>query len=418
MELNAHLGGRPGIDCGGFCEFCFYKNVDFNKLSTLSTGCAYCPPNQIGCDYCRKTVTRIENNFKKYEDVLKEIGRNLLILESLGKLNYQDLRITISGGADAFFYPHLNKVISALKYSDTTIHLGYVSGRGINDKKQAEDLIALGVDEVSFSIFSTDPQMRKKWMHDKNPEEVVRSFRILCEDSEVNASSVIIPGVNDEDDLNKTCAEMEEWGIKSFILRRFANTMNQGLILNNNGPILKGVTTHSYEEFQDLVSRISQDFSFPVYGLPYFDPKKDSPFAILENKNVKYIQRLPEITHEATIITSKLSYPYLKKFFKIKDKSEMVNVVAVEKEIADLIVKEDLESIDLEEVKTKVIIPGGALVHNKQATKILSKDGLPRKIIRGPNILTNHSSEFNSEEFIKYEYKSFEDLINKINTSL
>lgn len=49
MEIYTDVGGRPGLDCGGFCKFCFYKNVDFNNLKSLKIGCIDCPPGQIGC---------------------------------------------------------------------------------------------------------------------------------------------------------------------------------------------------------------------------------------------------------------------------------------------------------------------------------------------------------------------------------
>ena len=48
MEIFSDVEGKHGIDCGGFCEFCFYKNVDFNNLESLSIGCINCPPNHIG----------------------------------------------------------------------------------------------------------------------------------------------------------------------------------------------------------------------------------------------------------------------------------------------------------------------------------------------------------------------------------
>ena len=90
----------------------------------------------------------------------------------------------------------------------------------------------------------------------------------------------------------------------------------------------------------------------------------------------------------------------------------------MDKEIADLITHEDLQSLDLSEVKKNVVLPSGALVHDEQARKILDKDGTHRKIKRGPYVLTHpyyESVDFNVEELIEYELKSFKDLIDKIN---
>ena len=96
-------------------------------------------------------------------------------------------------------------------------------------------------------------------------------------------------------------------------------------------------------------------------------------------------------------------------------------MIALEKEIADLITYEDLTNINLDMVKKRVIIPYGALVQDEQAEKILSKDGVLRKIIRGPKVLTHPYYEgvnFNQDELIEYELKSFHDLINKINSNI
>lgn len=70
----------------------------------------------------------------------------------------------------------------------------------------------------------------------------------------------------------------------------------------------------------------------------------------------------------------KLASPYIAKIFK-KIGAEDVNV-GVEKEIACLITKEDLKEIDLSEVKDSVILPGRSFVHQLDAEKILSADGM------------------------------------------
>jgi len=64
MEIYTDVGGRPGLDCGGFCKFCFYKNVDFNNLKSLKIGCIDCPPGQIGCKKCQALINRVNNDFK------------------------------------------------------------------------------------------------------------------------------------------------------------------------------------------------------------------------------------------------------------------------------------------------------------------------------------------------------------------
>ncbi|MGZ7049604.1 MAG: methyl coenzyme M reductase-arginine methyltransferase Mmp10, partial [Methanobacterium sp.] len=65
--IRVDVGGRTGIDCGGFCKFCFYKTVDFKN--SKPTGCINCPPDQIGCDYCRMFIDRVFTPFKPLSQV-------------------------------------------------------------------------------------------------------------------------------------------------------------------------------------------------------------------------------------------------------------------------------------------------------------------------------------------------------------
>ncbi|NYB26060.1 MAG: methyl coenzyme M reductase-arginine methyltransferase Mmp10 [Methanobacteriaceae archaeon] len=416
MEIYTDVGGRPGLDCGGFCQFCFYKNVDFNRLKSLKIGCADCPPHQIGCEKCQALINRVENDFKPLPRVFMDL-ENKLMQNSWDALN-RNLKVVIGAGADIFYYPHLKELVSVIKASYLPLHLGYTSGKAIKDESFTRELISLGLDELSFSVFSTDPELRRKWMRDRNPEEAVKSLKLFCENIEVNASVVVIPGVNDGKRLFQTGSDLEEWGVKTFVLRRFANFKNQGLILNDDRPILEGIKPHSYEEFQKLVRKVSDEFSFRVLAFPFYDPKKDFPFALLKKKNRRYLEELPSVKTEATVITSRLTAPFLKKFFELVDESDLVNVIGVDKEIADLITHEDLESIDLAEVRKDVVLPSGALVHDEQAQEIFSKDGVRRRIKRGPYVLTHpyyESVDFNTEELIEHELKSFKALIDKLN---
>ena len=79
----------------------------------------------------------------------------------------------------------------------------------------------------------------------------------------------------------------------------------------------------------------------------------------------------------------------MEKIFRVIDEFNLVNIVSVDKDIADLITHEDLEFINLDGVKRNVIIPSGALVQDNKAAEILCKDGIFRIIARGPYVLTN-----------------------------
>ncbi len=414
MMIHSELWGRPGLDCGGFCQFCFYKNIDPNKLQPW--GCVNCPPDIIGCEYCHGLINRINNKFKFLPEVLYDLKKKLMQMELLGLLDHNEPEIVITSGADIFFYPYLHQLVSLIKEYGYHLNLSYTSGKAIK-KGMAENLITQGVDEVSFSVFSTNPEMRRKWMNDQNPEESINGLKLFCENIDLNASAIVIPGINDEDQIFQTCVDLENWNVKTFSLRRFANFKYQGLIFNNKR-IMNSITPQSFEEYQQLVRKVSDEFSFKVLSFPFYDHKKDFPFAISKNKNNKYLTELPSIKREATILTSKLAGPFIKKIFNFIDKSNLVNIIDLNKDIADLITEEDLESLDLTEIERRIIIPQGALVHKKQAEKILSKDGVDRKIIRGPKLLTHpyyEGIEFKETELINYELKSFKKLIDKIN---
>lgn len=417
MEFVTDVGGRTGIDCGGFCRFCFYKNLDFNKLKSLKLGCVNCPPDQFGCDECWKPVNRIKDKFKPLPQVLNDLENRLAVYYNLrGYL--EDVRFLVSGGADVFNYPQLIEMISILKNSGYPVHLGYTSGKTIKNRDLAVELISLDLDQLNFSVFSTNPDLRRRYVRDKNSVEAIESLKLFCENIDVNVSVVVIPGVNDEEQIFQTASDLEEWGVNSFVLRRFANFKHQGLILNDDRPILEGVSTHSYDEFKELVKKVDEEFSLQVLSFPFYSPHTDFPFAILKRKNREFLDYLPPIKSQASVITGGLAGPFLEEFFCLVDESRMVNVVVLEKEIADLITHEDLESISLDEVKRRVILPYGALVKDDQAEEILSSDGISRKIVRGPKVLTHPYYEgvsFDQDELIRYELKSFSNLIDKIN---
>ena len=52
---------------------------------------------------------------------------------------------------------------------EAPIHIGYTSGKGFDDPDIADFLIDHGLAEVSFTVFSVDPQVRKQYMHDPYP---------------------------------------------------------------------------------------------------------------------------------------------------------------------------------------------------------------------------------------------------------
>ena len=116
------------------------------------------------------------------------------------------------------------------------------------------------------------------------------------------------------------------------------------------------------------------------------------------------------------MLTSKIAAPFLKKIFDKLDGD--VNVVATKKDIACLMTKQDLEALDLDDIKDAVILPGRAFVNLMDAERILSADGVERVVGYGPDTLSvdgELSSGMNEEEVIEHELESFIELIQAIN---
>ncbi len=401
MEILADVGGRPGHDCKGFCSYCYFKGVKVIK----PLGCKHCLPFQKGCDYCSRAIVEGYPGFKPMQTVAMEVAG-----AAFGK---KPDKVTISGGGDLSCYPQLLPLARIVGQGSVPIHLGYTSGKGFTKGNEAEDLIDAGVKEVSFTVFSTDPELRGKYMNDRHPEAALANLRTFAESCDVYAASVLIPGVNDGPELDRTCQDLEEMGVKNLILMRFANEREQGLILGNE-PIIPGVVPHSVEEFKDIVTETNERYSFRVAGTPLWDPVTKSPFALAHHKD--QIARLPAVQKGATLITSSVAHPLLSAIFE--ELSDQVNVVPVNKDIGCLITIQDLINLDLSEVKETVILPGRAMACDSDIRKALSRDGVARLVRRGPDRLTvdgEMSISMTPEEVMEVEVEAFTDLIEEIN---
>ena len=111
-----------------------------------------------------------------------------------------------------------------------------------------------------------------------------------------------------------------------------------------------------------------------ISGTPLWDPEIGSPFAIL--KEPELVQKLPRVQRRATVISGSIAAPYIEKILSLC--GSRIPVVAVEKEIACLITIDDLRELDLSALEPVVIMPGRAFVHDSEAEKVLSRDGIPR----------------------------------------
>lgn len=408
MQIVADVGGIPGKDCRGFCKYCYFRKVKGQE----PLGCKECSPGKVGCPRCSEGIREIQNEFRLPFAVMNDVQSTLM----MKPIRDNNLKVNISGGGDVSCYPHLEELTGYLNQFQLPSHLGYTSGKGIDNSQIAPKLINNGVDEVTFTLFSANPELRKEWLNDPNPNESLKAAQLFAESTTLHGAAVIIPGVNDGDVLRETCETLESWGAKAFILMRFANTRSEGLILGNE-PIIKGIDSQSVDDFEALVREVDKEFNLRITGTPVCDPETGAPFAIANKENEIYLQFIPKVTGEATIISSKIAGPKISKIFE-KIGAEDVNVVSTNKDIACLITKEDLEEIDLSELKETVLIPGRAFVHQLDAERILSGDGVERLVARGPDKLSvdgEMSGTLTEENVIERELEEFRDLVEAIN---
>jgi methanogenesis marker radical SAM protein len=405
MEVVVDVGGNPGVDCRGFCKYCYFKRVK----ETPPLGCKYCLPFKKGCDYCTRSVKELYSGFKPLQMVLEETARKLSFASGeIGKF-------TISGGGDLSCYPELKNLVAFLSQFRTPIHLGYTSGKGFTKSDDALFYIDHRVTEVSFTVFATDPALRAEYMKDPEPEASLQVLKDFCTHCDVYGAIVLIPGVNDGEVLDRTLSDLEIMGAKGAILMRFANFPENGLILNNS-PIIQGITPHTIREFTDLVrSSASKHPSMRVTGTPLEDPLIGSPFAI---RNIpEALAKLPKITKKATVITGRIAAPRLRKIFETLGGS--VNIVSPKKDIGCLITIEDFKTLDLSEVNETVFIPGRAFVHDMEVKETLKRDGVDRLVRRGPECLSvdgEMSIGMTREEVLEIEIENFTELIEQINS--
>ena len=402
-HLTVDIGGSPGINCRGFCEYCYFKNVK----GVQPLGCRYCLPFKKGCDYCTRGVKEEYSGFKDLKEIADEV------LSTLQTKRGDIERITISGGGDPSCYPRFTELIELLGSMEAPLHIGYTSGKGWDDPAVADLLIDNGLTEISFTVFASDPALRKRYMHDPTPGASLKIVERLCEAADVYAAAVILPGINDGEVLEHTCEWLDTRGAKGLILMRFANATEQGLILGN-GPIIKNQQVQTVESFRDLIADLSGKFDMKISGTPLWDPDIGSPFAIISEPEL--IQKLPRVNRRATVVSGSVAAPYIEKILSAC--GSKVPVVPVSKEIACLITADDLQHLNISAFERAVIIPGRAFVFDPEMQEILSADGVEREVIRGPDQLTadaETSMGMTRDQVLSMEMEGFAELIQTIN---
>jgi NifB/MoaA-like Fe-S oxidoreductase len=121
VQLTIDIGGRPGIDCRGFCEYCYFKHAK----NVPAFGCRHCPPFRVGCEYCSRSVQERYAGFKSLKVIADETLAHLQMMK--GDLT----KVTISGGGDPSCYPNFPDLIELAGSMEAPLHIGYTSGKGV-----------------------------------------------------------------------------------------------------------------------------------------------------------------------------------------------------------------------------------------------------------------------------------------------
>lgn len=400
VHLTVDIGGKPGVNCRGFCTYCYFKHAK----DVPPFGCRYCLPFKKGCDYCTRGVKEGYDGFLP----LKEVAENFLA--DLQATSDDVTRITISGGGDPSCYPEFTDLMEILGSLDVPLHIGYTSGKGFDSEDTAEFLLNNNLSEISFTVFASDPALRRKYMNDPTPEASLAVLKRLAEKIDVYAAIVILPGVNDGTVLENTLTWLEDVKVQGVILMRFANEREQGLILDN-APVMKGQRTHTVDEFREIVATAHKNHpNLRISGTPLYDPLFDSPFAV--RRHPELLEKLPEVTGKTSVITGSAAAPFIAEILQKKG-AKAGTVVPVKKEIACLMTIDDLQAMDKTSLTDTVIIPGRAFVHDREAAEVLG-----RQVIRGPEMLTadgETSMGMTEDAVLSLEFEGFSALINLIN---
>jgi methanogenesis marker radical SAM protein len=250
-------------------------------------------------------------------------------------------------------------------------------------------------------------------MHDPTPDVSLEILERLCDDVDVYTAAVILPGINSGNVLEQTCEWLDERGAKGLILMRFANTVQQGLILQN-APIIDSQTVQTVESFREMVSELNRKYQMKVSGTPLWDPDIGSPFAIRYESDL--LDNLPRINRRASVLSGSIAAPFIDQI--LTTCGSKIPVVPVNKEISCLITIDDIKTVDPAILEPVVIIPGRAFIHDPEAQMVISRDGIIREIIRGPEMLTadaETSMGMTRDQVLTVEMNGFAELIQTIN---
>ena len=88
----------------------------------------------------------------------------------------------------------------------------YVTLTNMSDE-DAERIIRYNLPRVNISVHTTNPELRKKMLHNKRAGEVLKYLKLFADGGlNMNAQIVLCPGYNDKAELDRTLNDLGELG--------------------------------------------------------------------------------------------------------------------------------------------------------------------------------------------------------------
>ena len=262
-QLTVDIGGSPGINCRGFCEYCYFKKVK----GVQPLGCRYCLPFKKGCDYCTRGMREEYAGFKDLRTIADETLANLQTKQ--GDIE----RITISGGGDPSCYPAFPDSSSSSAARKPRFISGIRAGKAGTIRRLP---ICSSTTDFPRSPLRSLPPTRNsgKSICMTRPRRPRSRFSNGSASAgvDVYAAAVVLPGSMTGRYWRRPARGSMTRGAKGMILMRFANTTEQGLILGN-GPVMAKQNVQSVDSFRDMVTDLSKKFTMKISGTPLWDPR-------------------------------------------------------------------------------------------------------------------------------------------------
>lgn len=342
--------------------------------------------------------------------IKKENGEEIIF--ELEKDEYEDLGIVFESSLiDAprscrnkcifCFIDQLPKGLrKPLYFKDDDTRLSFLTGNYVTltniDEKELFKIIRLRLSPINVSVHTTDDELRKFMLKNKNAVGIKDKLKILCDGNiTLNCQIVLVKGVNDGKNLDKTLNDLSEFfpGIYSisvvpvgisdhreglYPLEEFTKEDSEKVIAQ-----LEAFQNKFLEKFGSRKVYIADEFYLKA-GIPIPDYEVYEDFPQIENgvgmisefmNNISEALKCGEYKDKKTvktIVTGKCAYPYIKKAVNMVEnnfKNVKINIVAAENKlfgkkitVAGLLCGKDiLDSLEGTDIGDALIVPDDSL---------------------------------------------------------